>query len=456
MDVSDKQDLSRSFRPVVATVAVLAAMVLVVLDAAIANIALPTISASLQISPASSVHIITAYQLGLVMMLLPASALGESVGYRRIFAAGAALFIAASLLCAFSPSLEWLVAARFLQGIGGAGIMALGVALLRSIVPDHKLGAVIGWNAMVVALSSAAGPTIGALILSFAPWPWLFAFNLPIGALALLAARALPYVETSGRPIDVVSAALNAGVFASVVIGAHALSSDPVVAVALFLIAIVSALILIHRERDRDTPLVPLDLLRMHAFRVSVIASILCFIGQTAALIALSFNLQNNVGLSPIMTGVYLLPWPLAVALSGPIAGRLANHTTTGWLCLAGGLMMAMGLGTVALSSPQTAPFALPLGIMLCGVGFAFFNVPNNRNMFLSAPPERSGAAGGLQGVARLTGQIFGAVAMSLIFGWVPLDDAPRIGLALGAALTLAAGSVSVLHLMHPPPTSST
>ena len=447
MDTSVKQDFLRPPQRMKATAAVLAAMALVVLDASIANIALPTISVSLSISPASSVHIITAYQLGLVMMLLPASALGESVGYRHIFTAGAALFVTASLLCALSPSIEWLVAARFLQGGGGAGIMALGVALLRSIVPDQRLGAAIGWNAMVVALSSAAGPTIGAVILSFAPWPWLFVFNLPIGALVLLAARALPHADGSGRPIDAISTALNAGVFASLVLGAHALSTDPAVAAALFLTEIFSASMLIRRERLRDTPLLPLDLLRMHPFRVSVIASILCFMGQTAALIALSFNLQSNVGLSPIMTGAYLVPWPLAVALSGPIAGKLANHATPAWLCLAGGLMMATGLATVALSTPQAAPLALPLCIMLCGVGFAFFNVPNNRSMFLSAPHERSGAAGGLQGVARLTGQIFGAVAMSLIFSWAPLDEAPLIGLALGAALTLAAGVVSLLHL---------
>ena len=143
---------------------VLAAMAMVVLDAAIANVALPTIARSLQVTPATSIWIVTAYQSALVMALLPCAALGESLGHRRVFTAGVALFVGASVLCAFSPSLSWLVAARLLQGLGGAAVMALGIALLRVVVPDQRLGAAIGWNALAVALSSAAGPTIGAAI----------------------------------------------------------------------------------------------------------------------------------------------------------------------------------------------------------------------------------------------------------------------------------------------------
>ena len=133
---------------------------LVVLDAAIANIALPQVAAALAISPAIAVRIVTGYQLGVMVALLPAAALGESVGYPLVFRGGAGLFVVASVLCAAAPSIDWLVAARVLQGIGGAGVLALGVALLRSIVPASRFGSAIGWNAMTVTLSSAAGPTL--------------------------------------------------------------------------------------------------------------------------------------------------------------------------------------------------------------------------------------------------------------------------------------------------------
>ncbi|MDZ4801997.1 MAG: MFS transporter, partial [Bryobacteraceae bacterium] len=220
-------------RRAAAIAAVLAAMVLVVLDAAIANVALPSMARSLQVTPAMSIWIITAYQSALVMALLPCAALGESFGYRRVFTVGVALFVGASMLCALSPSLPWLVAARFIQGLGGAAVMALGVALLRTVVPHRRLGAAISWNALAVALSSAAGPAIGAAILSGASWPWLFAVNLPLGVLVLFASRALPHIRGTARRLDMLSVALNAGSFASFVIGAEVLPTRPALAVAL-------------------------------------------------------------------------------------------------------------------------------------------------------------------------------------------------------------------------------
>ena len=194
--------------------AVLGAVVLAVLDAAIANVALPSIAQSLQVLPGASVWIITAYQAALVMGLLPCAALGESLGYRRVFTGGVVLFTAASALCAFAPSLPWLVAARLLQGFGGAAVMALSIALLRQLVPHRKLGAAIGWNALTVALSSAAGPMIGAAILAGSSWPWLFALNLPLGALVLLASRALPDFPGQAAPLDRLSVAISAGALA--------------------------------------------------------------------------------------------------------------------------------------------------------------------------------------------------------------------------------------------------
>lgn len=117
---------------------------------------------------------------------------------------------------------------------------------------------------------------------------------------------------------------------------------------------------------------------------------------------------------------------------------------------LAGGVFLAAGLGAAALCSPQMQPIALSLCTVLSGLGFGLFNVPNNRNMFLSAPRERSGAAGGLQGVARLTGQTAGAVLMTLLFSLSPLAIARRIGLALGGVLTLAAGVTSLVRVGAP------
>jgi len=430
-----------------AIAAVLAAMVLAVLDAAIANVALPSMARSLQVTPGMSVWIITAYQTALVMGLLPCAALGESLGYRRVFTMGVALFTVASALCALSPSLPWLVAARFLQGLGGAAIMALGIALLRLVVPQRQLGAAIGWNALAVALSSAAGPTIGAVLLSAASWPWLFALNLPLGGLVLLASRALPDLAGTARPLDRISVALNAGAFASLVVGAEVLVERPGMAAALLATAAISLTALVRREMPREAPLIPLDLLRSGSFRISVVASVCCFAGMTMGLLALPFYLQHSLGQDTLMTGLYMTPWPLTVAIAAPLAGHLANRVSTAWLCAAGGTCLSVGLAATSLWPLQGSALPLVPLTMLCGLGFGLFQVPNNRNMFLSAPSDRTGAAGGMQATARLAGQTAGGIVMSLLFTVASVDSAPRVGLGIGAVLTLVAGLVSVLRV---------
>ena len=430
-----------------ATVAIMATLVLVVLDGAIVNVALPTIAASLHVSPAASVWVVNGYQLALVMALLPCAALGESLGLRRVFNGGVAVFTAASLLCSLAPSLPWLVAARFIQGLGGAAVVALGIGLIRFTYPHRLLGAVIGWNATMIALSGAAGPTIGSAILVVSSWPWLFAVNLPVGAVVLVAARALPQPPGTGRKVDVPSAVLNAAAFASLVLCVDRATSEPKLAGGLLIVSIVSFVALVRRELPRQAPLIPLDLLRSRPFRISVIASVCCFAGQMASYIALPFYLQHNLGQDALATGLYMTPWPLVVAVAGPISGHLADRMSNGLLCAAGGIFLAIGLALAATWPIHGSLWPLVFFLVLSGFGFGIFQTPNNRNMLLNAPRERSGAAGGMQGTARLLGQTAGSVIMALLFTLSSSAAAPQIGLAISAVLALAGGLVSAMRI---------
>ncbi|WP_339784549.1 MFS transporter [uncultured Brevundimonas sp.] len=428
------------------------AMTLVVLDAGMTNLALPTIASALGVSPAATVLVVTAYQTALLVALLPAAALGERLGYRRVFASGAWLFIGASVLSACAPTLPWLVAARALQGLGGAAILALGVPLLRFSVPPHRLGAAIGWNALTVALASSAGPGVGALILSTAEWPSLFLANVPIGIVVLLACRQLPRSPSGSQRLDFASMALSGGMFAGVFVGAQLLPAQPVLAGGLAAASLVCIGLLVRREGPKAAPLVPLDLLRQTSLRLSVIASVLCFTGQTAAMVALPFYLQQVLGQSPSATGVYMTVWPLSVALTALAAGRLADRFSTAWLCTAGGLILALGLVSAALWPLAEDVRPMLVFAAACGMGFGLFQTPNNRNMFLAAPLARSAASGGLQGTARLTGQTAGAVLMTLLFTLAPFGTAPRLGLGIGGVLALLAGLVSLLRSGDRPP----
>jgi len=430
-----------------AVAAILGAGVLVVLDGAIANVALPSIAEQLQTAPADAVWIVTAYQLAVVMFLLPASAVGESLGYRRVFAGGVALFTAASVLCALAPSLPWLVAARCLQGLGSAAVMPLGLALLRFTYPRRLLGQAIAWNALAIAGASAAGPAVGAGMLSVASWPWLFAVNLPVGALVLAACAGLPSPPGTGRRLDVGSIALNALMFAAFVLGSDGLPSSPWQGGALLVVAGGSMVLLVRREMPKAAPLIPLDLLRVRSFRVSVVASVCCFTAQMIGCLALPFYFQHELAMSVTATGLLMTPWPLAVMVAAPLSARLAKRVPTAWLCAAGGGCLAIGLALCA-AWPLHGDPRLPLAIFtgLAGLGFGFFQTPNNQNMLLAAPKERSGAAGGAQGTARLTGLTLGSLLIGLLFALLPSLHAVHWGLTFAALAALAGGAVSLLR----------
>lgn len=433
-------------RRYLAMVAILTAFVLVVLDIAIANLALPTIAETMAVTPSASVWVVTSYQMAIVMFLLPAGAAGESFGYRRVFVLGIAIFVVASALCTFAPSLPWLVAARFIQGVGSAAVMAIGVGLLRFIYPMRLLGAALGWNAITIALTAAAGPSIGAAILSVASWPWLFAINIPLGIAVLLTSRALPQAPGSGRGVDFLSVALNAGVFGALILGIDRAVTEPWTGAVLLVASAVGLVVLVRRELPRAHPIVPFDLLRLRSFRLSVVASICCFTAQMSSLVALPFYLQHGLGQSAGMTGLYLTAWPLTVAVAGPLSGRLSDRFSTGTLCAVGGACLAASLLLTAFWPLQGNLLPLVPFMMLGGLGFGFFQTPNNRNMLLAAPKARSGAAGAMQGMARLTGQTAGSVLMLVLFGLLAAESAPRLGLAIGAGFALAGGLVSLLR----------
>jgi MFS transporter, DHA2 family, multidrug resistance protein len=429
--------------------ALLAAIVLAVLDGAIANVALPTMAAALHISPAASIWIVSGYQLALVVSLLPFAALGESVGYRVVFTGGVLAFTIASGLCALAPTLPLLIAARALQGFGAAAIMSMLAGLLRFTYPSRLLGTAIGWNALAVALSSAVGPTLGAGILALASWPWLFAVNVPIGVLVLLAARSLPYSEPHRRPIDLISAGLNALFFAPLILAVDRLTDAPVLAAGLFVLSAASGVLLVRREAPRSAPLIPLDLLRKGPIRVSVLASICAFAAQMLAFVGLPFYLQHGLGHDAFTTGLLMTPWPMTVAVAAPISGRLSGRVSTGLLCALGGGALAVGLALAAIWRLDGSIAPLIGFNMLSGLGFGFFQTPNNRNMLLSAPKERSGAAGGMQATARLFGQTNGAVITSLLFSFAGAA-APRIALGVGACFAAAAALISTLRIERP------
>jgi DHA2 family multidrug resistance protein-like MFS transporter len=422
-------------------------MALVVIDTGVTNVTLPSLMVSLHTTPSKAILTVTIYQIAVVMALLPFAALGERFGLRRVFSVGTVVFGAAALLASLASSLPWLLVARFAQGLGGAAILSLGVALLRLTVSDESLGAAISWNALTVALAAAAGPALGALILSHARWQWIYVAELPLALVTLLAARSLPKIARHSDRLDPISIGLTAAALATLVGGANFLVVQPPEAVALLMVSALAFNLLIRRENKRDRPLVPLDLLRSASYRTAIGASIACFTGQTAGLIALPFYLQHNLDLSPGLTGLYLTVWPLSVAATALVAGWLARRVRTSILCATGATLLASGLLATAVWPLGGEPPLLVPFMMVSGIGFGIFQVANNRNMFLSAPRIRSAAAGGMQGTARLIGQTMGATLIAQLFALVPPIAAPQIAMTLGSCFVLLAATLSLFRV---------
>ncbi|KAB0681416.1 MFS transporter [Aureimonas leprariae] len=415
------------------------ALFIAVLDSAVANIALPPITRELRIQPVDAIWVVNSYQLAVTMVLLPLASLGEIVGYRRVYLGGLALFTLASLLCALSSGLGFLIAARAFQGLGAAGIMSVNIALVRFIFPHAMLGRAVGNVAVIVGISSAAGPSIAGAILSVAPWQALFLVNLPIGIVALLVGwRTLPRTPRSGRRFDVRSALLSAATFGLVISGVNALGHRQGLGLALAEIAagLAVGVVFVRTQLRLPSPMLPVDLLRRPIFALSATTSVLSFAAQAMAFVSLPFFLHDTLGRTPAETGVLLTPWPIATALAAFLSGRLADRFHPGRLAAIGLALFASGLLALALLPAEPSTADLVWRLVLAGAGFGTFQSPNNKVLISSAPRERSGGASGIQSSARLVGQSLGVALLAVIFGLFPEQ---RIGVALGLATALAA-----------------
>jgi DHA2 family multidrug resistance protein-like MFS transporter len=440
MHVTDGLPTPRKYWALAAT---LLGMAMTVLEATITNIALPTIARDLAILPAQAVWIVNAYQLAIVVGLLPCSSLGEIYGYRRVFAVGMALFTAASAGCAMAGSFDVLIGFRLLQGLGAAATMSVTPALLRFIYSQKQFGRAIGFNALVVACSSAAGPVIGSLILSVASWPWLFAVNVPIGiAILAFGVKHQPVTELARRAFDWLSALLSALFFGLLIYGVDHLLSNVGTAMITLAASAVAGFLLIRRELPRAVPLLPLDLLRIRVFAFSIGASVCAFSAQTAAFISLPFYFQQAMGRSQLETGLLIMPWPLAVAIAAPVSGRVSEMISPSVLCSIGTALLGLSLTTLILL-PASVPNGLLMGCMaVAGAGFGMFQTPNNRVMLTAAPRARSGGAGGLQATARQFGMAWGAALTALAFTALP-SHGPTGALTLAVVFTIASSIVS-------------
>jgi DHA2 family multidrug resistance protein-like MFS transporter len=383
------------------------------------------------------------------------ASLGDIRGYRFVYLWGLGIFTLASLACGMAESLPLLVAARIVQGIGAAGIMSVNTALVRFVFPRSQLGRGVATTALVVAVSSASGPSVAALILAVASWHWLFLMNVPVGVVAIwLALRSLPETPRSGHRFDVVSAVLNALVFGLVLMGFDGIGHghNRILVAAELIAGVVLGVVFVRRQLGRAAPLLPVDLFRLPIFGMSVGTSICSYTAQTIAMLALPFSFQIAGGLTQTQVGLLITPWPAVVVFVAPLAGRLSDRYPAGLLGGLGLAVLTVGMILVLTLRPDAAYADVVWRMMVCGIGFGFFQSPNNRAIISAAPRNRSGAASGVLSTARLTGQTIGGAVVALVFAFTHGDIAQgaSLAVAVGAVFSGVACAVSFLRLTRP------
>jgi MFS transporter, DHA2 family, multidrug resistance protein len=436
-----------------AIAAIFTALAMASLDTAIANVALPAISADLHVSPADVVWVVNVYQIALVATLLPLGALGEITGHERIYLGGLLLFTLASLGCALAWSLPSLLIARTLQGLGASGLMSVNTALVRFIYPSRIIGRGFGHNALVVATAFTLGPTISSAILALGPWPWLFAINIPFGLVAMaIGLITLPSTPRAKHAFDLPGAALAAaclGLFI-IAIGGAAHEARPSLMLIALAVALVLGFLLARRQADHPAPMLPIDLFRRPLFALSAATAICSFSVQGLGFVALPFYFEDILQRSQVETGFLMTPWPLVVAIMAPIGGRLSDRYPAGLLGGLGLVLLGLGMALLAMLPANPGVANIVWRMVICGLGFGLFQTPNMRAIMSSAPPHRSGSASGIVATARLIGQTTGAALAAFCFSLAGRDGA-TLALALGAGFAGVGSVMSFLRLLVAP-----
>lgn len=436
---------------------ILSGLMICVLDSTMLNLALPQMARQFQIDPAYTLWVVNANQIAALVLLLPLAALGDRLGYKRVYLWGMLVFGVASVMAALAPSLPWLIAARALQGMGMAGALSVNGALVRQIYPRSKLGQGMALNSMVVALSTVTGPVLAAAVLSLVDWRWLFSLHLPLALwVCWLGLKALPQPQHASdtQGLSWWDVLLNICMFGAIFLALDRISHyQPGQSLwwagAWLLVGVAAGWLYVQRQKPQAQPMLPLDLLRIPVFRLSMGASVCAFSAQTIAFLAMPFLLIESHGVSTGRAGVLISAWPLALAVVAPMVGRKIGRVPASRLGAMGMALFACGLWALALLPLGAAAWDIAWRMALCGAGFAMFQSPNNHTIVTSAPVHRSGAASGMLGSARHTGQGLGAVCLAGAFvlwpGTEGVAEQRAMWLAGGFAL-LAAGLSGLRH----------
>jgi EmrB/QacA subfamily drug resistance transporter len=435
------------------------ALFMVVLDNLVVSTALPVIRVDLGASLEELEWTVNAYTLTFAVLLLTGAALGDRFGRRRMFVIGLGLFTAASAAAALAPSMNALIAARAIQGIGGAIVTPLTLTILSDAFPKEKRGLALGAWSGIAGLAVASGPLVGGAVVDGISWQWIFWLNVPIGVLlAPLAFRFLRETYGPANTLDLPGLALvSSGLFGLVwglVNGNGDGWTSPQIVTALTLGAILTAGFVVWELRA-PAPMLPMRFFRDRAFAAANGASLFMYFGMFGSIFLLTQFLQTVQGHSPLGAGLRVLPWTAMPMIVAPIAGALSDRIGGRPLMATGLGLQAIGLAWLAAVSTPTVPYTeLVIPFILSGTGMAMFFAPVANVVLSAVRPEEEGQASGANNAIREVGGVFGVAVLASVFAHYGGYGTPQTfvdGLTpaiwVGAAVV---GAGSLLSLLIP------
>jgi len=397
------------------------ALFMVVLDNLVVSTALPVIRTDLGASLEDLEWTVNAYTLTFAVLLLTGAALGDRFGRRRVFAAGLGIFTLASAAAALAPSMDALIVARAVQGVGGAIVTPLTLTILSDAFPKEKRGVALGAWSGIAGLAVASGPLVGGAVVDGISWQWIFWLNVPIGILlAPLAFGLLRESYGPGGRLDLRGLALASvgllGLVWALVNGNGDGWTSPQIVAALTLGAILMVGFVVWELRAA-APMLPMRFFRDRAFAAANAASLLMYFGMFGSIFLLAQFLQTVQGHSPLGAGLRVLPWTAMPMIVAPIAGALSDRIG-GRPLMAGGLaLQATGLAWLAAVSTPTVPYTeLVIPFILSGTGMAMFFAPVANVVLSSVRPEEEGQASGANNTIREVGGVFGVAVLASVF----------------------------------------
>jgi EmrB/QacA subfamily drug resistance transporter len=397
------------------------ALVMVTLDNLVVTTALPVIRKDLQASIEGLEWTVNAYTLTFAVLLLTGAALGDRFGRRRMFAIGLAVFTLASAAAALAPSMGVLVAARAVQGVGGAIVMPLTLTILSAAVPAEKRGLALGAWGGIGGLAVALGPLVGGAVVSGLSWQWIFWINVPVGLVLIpLALRRLDETHGPANRLDLPGVGLASAGLLGIVWGLVRGNGQGWTSPEIVLSLAGGAVLLVGFvlwELRAPSPMLPMRFFRNRTFAMTNLASLLMFFGMFGAIFLLAQFFQTVQGYSPFGSGLRILPWTAMPIFVAPIAGALSDRIGGRRIIATGLALQAVGLGWIAAVSTPTTPYAeLVAPFVVSGIGMALFFAPVANVVLSSVRPEEEGQASGANNAIRELGGVFGVAVLASVF----------------------------------------